>query len=451
MVTTNTTEDSSNYVQPLTAAGPTKFTSSATAASGEVAESLALSEARSKAIETYGVGTTEFVSFNDVSTKITGSSPPFTYTTTATVSAIQLEEVRAQSPLPVGESTTNINPSSDAAINSDGAAEGGNTAANDAALANAGTQDMGDSAAEGGNTVGIIANRTINQLPPKIDPPKDWRVRISLAPGSKYFYNVVDSQNRNAAGILEPLRGTGGVVFPYTPTISVSYNAKYDTQALTHTNYNIHTYSGSSVDNVSVTADFTAQDVNEANYMLAVIHFFRSATKMFYGGDQTPIRGTPPPLLYLSGYGQYQFDNHPMVLTNFNYSTPVDVDYINAYPVGTDKTINGVSLTPYLKPNTAKPSFLQRGLDRLLGSGLNPGGTSKPSVFVNAPTGNNLVTRVPTKISIALTFLPIVTRKAMTGGIDRNGSTAYGFSLKDYANGSLLRGSQHPKNGGGLW
>lgn len=269
--------------------------------------------------------------------------------------------------------------------------------------------------------------------PPSSQAPKDWRVRISLAPGAKYFYG--DSSNK----LLAPLQATGGVVFPYTPTISVSYNAKYDTQTLTHTNYAAHTYAGSSVDGVSITAEFTAQDVNEANYMLAVIHFFRSATKMFYGNDQTPARGTPPPLLYLSGYGQYQFDNHPMVLTNFTYSSPVDVDYINAYPGGTTETVFGVTLAPYLKPTPPKPTPMQSGLDRLLGSGLKPGATAPPPVFANPP--KDLITRVPTRISISLSFLPIVTRRAVVNG----------FSLEKYANGSLLQGSKNPQNGGGLW
>jgi hypothetical protein len=268
-----------------------------------------------------------------------------------------------------------------------------------------------------------------------IDPPKDWRVRISLAPESKYFYNGTEP------GILKPLKGTGGVIFPYTPQISVVYNAQYDSQTITHSNFKMHNYTGSSVDSISITGDFTAQDTTEAAYMLAVIHFFKSATKMFYGRDLNPSRGVPPPLLYLTGHGSYQFDHHPMVLTSFNYSLPVDVDYINAYPDGASSAINTVSLAPYNKPNTAKPSLLASGIQRLLGSGLQPGGQSKGPVFVNPPSPEDKVTRVPTKISISLTFLPIITRNAISNG----------FSLKDYASGKLLQGSKNPKNGGGIW
>lgn len=342
----------------------------------------------------------------------------------------------------------------------DGAAEGGNT------VGNADNVNF-DGAAEGGNTVGNAANinpdddpavralmessrqeaedsfefddapNTDDFGPPpaqKQTPPppaaKDWRVRISLAKSANYFYSG------DNPGILRPLISTGGVIFPYTPTISVAYNAKYDSQTLTHSNFNINNYTGSSVDQITITGDFTAQDTTEAAYMLAVIHFFRSATKMFYGKDQNPNRGTPPPLLYLSGHGNYQFDNHPMVLTNFTYSLPTDVDYINAYPDGSG-ALNTMPLAPYNRPNTAKPSPMQR----LLGSGLQPGGTGKKPIFVNSPSGVEVVTRVPTKISISLNFLPVVTRNAITNE----------FSLKKYATGELLRGSKNPGTGGGIW
>lgn len=279
--------------------------------------------------------------------------------------------------------------------------------------------------------------------PPKLEVAPDWRVRISLAPKSEYFYMSSDP------GILLPLIKTKGVVFPYTPTISVGYTASYDTQNVTHSNFKMHNYQSSSVENITVTGDFTAQDISEANYMLAVIHFFRSATKMFYGKDD--IKGTPPPLLYLSGHGQYQFDNHPMVLTGFTYSLPTDVDYINAYPNNVEIGINGASLTPFQpqsaggagSPEAAGPirGAINNAIGRLFSSGLKKGGAPKPPVFAKPPKMSKEVTRVPTRINISLTFLPIVTRNAISNE----------FSLKDYASGKLLRGSQNPRAGGGIW
>jgi hypothetical protein len=174
---------------------------------------------------------------------------------------------------------------------------------------------------------------------------------------------------------------------------------------------------------------------------------------MFYGQDENPNRGTPPPLLYLSGFGQYQFDNHPVVLTNFSYSLPVDVDYINAYPNGVSVGVNGAYLAPY-QPQTVggngktTPSGPIRGainnaIGRLMGSGLKPGGKAAPppAKGPSLPTASNEVTRVPTKINIQLTMLPIITRNAVSNQ----------FSLEAYATGKLLRGSKNAKTGGGIW
>ncbi len=292
--------------------------------------------------------------------------------------------------------------------------------------------------------------RTVEPAEPTAEPPEpaaepvpvifptaeDWRFRVRLAPRSDYLYNAPDP------GILAPLAGKG-VIFPYTPSVSVTYAARYDTNQITHSNYNVYTYQGSAVENITITGDFTAQDVSEANYMLAVIHFFRSATKMFYGQDKN--RGVPPPLLYLSGLGEYQFDNHPAVLTNFTYTLPQDVDYINAYPFGTGEAVNGASLQPYQKPGIGRElgklaQAIDNALKRLGSSGLTtrgkPSATSSPSSIVS-----NKTTRVPTKITITLTFNPMITRHAVSNK----------FSLADYASGKLLQGSKNAGFGGGMW
>jgi hypothetical protein len=281
-------------------------------------------------------------------------------------------------------------------------------------------------------------NRVAQQKFPKVP---DWRFRITLSPKANYLYAGPD------AGILAPLKNTG-VIFPYTPTVSVNYTASYDTQKITHSNYNIHNYTGSSVENITVTGDFTAQDISEANYLLGVIHFCRTATKMFYGKDTNPQAGMPPPLLYLSGFGQYQFDNHPVVLTNFTYTLPNDVDYINAYPEGTTVGVNGAYLAEYTTASGGAKKgliggFIEDARKSVLNAiGLGSGGAATgPKFSSSKPSSTTNVTRVPTKISISLTFLPIITRSAISNQ----------FSLKDYASGKLLRGSENSNTGGGIW
>lgn len=254
----------------------------------------------------------------------------------------------------------------------------------------------------------------------------DWRVRLSLAPGANYLYKATPP------GILEPLRETNGVLFPYTPSISVAYAANYDPTDLTHSNYKIYQYRSSSVDNINITCDFTAQDTKEARYVLAVIHFFRSITKMFYGRDQNPVNGTPPPLCYLTGMGAFQFDKHPLAVTNFSMNLPTDVDYIRA---SSTTAIPGTNTGSEVSRNNTVETSSSR-----LGPGIRPGGTNPGPRFNGTPTGSVEATYVPTKVQIQITAVPIVTRSDISNN----------FSLKQYATGELLRGSVN-KGGAGIW
>jgi hypothetical protein len=255
---------------------------------------------------------------------------------------------------------------------------------------------------------------------------EDWRVRLSLAPSADYLYKVP----KGSAGILEPLQATDGVIFPYTPQIQVNYQANYDPTDLTHSNYKIFQYRNSGVDSVSITCDFTAQDTYEANYLLAVIHFFRSVTKMFYGQDQNPKPGTPPPLCYLSGLGAFQFDAHPLAITSFNYSLPSDVDYIRAGAVTAGAGVNrSASNVVNNSPNISSTR---------LGPGIGAGGTGTGPIFTTPP-GTVDPTYVPTKIQLSIGAIPIITRNDISNK----------FSLKEYATGALLRGTK--RQGGGIW
>ena len=245
----------------------------------------------------------------------------------------------------------------------------------------------------------------------------DWRVRLSLAPGSNYLYNSYDP------GILLPLQKTNGVIFPYTPKVDTVYKADYEPYNLTHSNYRGYFYKGSAVESLNISATFTAQDTAEANYLLAVIHFFRSATKMFYGQD--PQRGAPPPLVYLSGYGEYQFSNHPCVINQFNYNLPSDVDYIRAR----SSYANGTNLlwkrdrSPGVAANP-----LSYALQRLASVGLTKG--AQPERLPPPTLGVNNPNYVPTKMEISLSLYPIQSREQVSKQ----------FSLQNFANGNLLKG-----------
>lgn len=149
---------------------------------------------------------------------------------------------------------------------------------------------------------------------------QDWRVKVVLPPGSPIFSGAF------AAGALNPLANEKGVVFPHTPTVSLTHSARYESQSLVHTNYTFYNYTGSETGAITVTADFTAQSINEARYLLASVYFFRSCTKMFYGSGE--YVGNPPPIVFLSGYGKFMLPRTPCVITQFSHTLPNDVDYM---------------------------------------------------------------------------------------------------------------------------
>jgi len=146
----------------------------------------------------------------------------------------------------------------------------------------------------------------------------DWRVKIKLPQSSDLI-----SDND---GFMSLLSDTNGVIFPYTPQVTVNYVANYTEQQLTHSNYPAYFYNNSAVQNIQITGDFTVQNVTEGQYLLAAIYFFRTCTKMFFGVDENA--GTPPPIVYLDGYGTFYFPNVPCVITQFSHTMPQDVDYV---------------------------------------------------------------------------------------------------------------------------
>lgn len=258
---------------------------------------------------------------------------------------------------------------------------------------------------------------------------QDWRVILSLAPeASGYLYRAPNP------GILAPLAKTDGVIFPYTPQVQVQYSANYDPTEITHSNYKIFQYRSSAVDSISITGDFTAQDKYEANYLIAVIHFFRSITKMFYGQDQNPRNGTPPPLCYLYGLGAFQFNKHPLAITSFNYSLPNDVDYIRA------------NVSSQESPDALAAAWSDNPTNiRTASSGISQGGLTQPPQWAlnqvnSGGSGSSGPTYVPTKMQIQISAVPIVSRR----DISEN------FSLERYASGNLLLGSNRPESGG-IW
>lgn len=148
-----------------------------------------------------------------------------------------------------------------------------------------------------------------------------------IADNQKVKLTVKSGNPFSFSGILSPLGRDNGVIFPYSPTIQFGYAANYGSFDTTHSLYPTNYFINNPPPSVSLTATFTAQDVAEAEYSRAALHFFRTCTKMDYGAQRRAVAGTPPPILNFSAFGMHA-KNTPVVIKSFNYTLPEDVDYV---------------------------------------------------------------------------------------------------------------------------
>ena len=152
--------------------------------------------------------------------------------------------------------------------------------------------------------------------------PNDWRVRLSL-PKWVSFKN---------SPVLAPLKEAGGMVFPYTPNISITQSTSYAKSSTIHSNYPQQHFQNSDPGTISITAPMFVEDSTQALYWIAALHYFRAVSKMFSGQDMKS--GNPPPIVMLNGYGQYVFKNVPVIVTSVQITLDKDVDYVRCDTVG---------------------------------------------------------------------------------------------------------------------
>jgi hypothetical protein len=145
------------------------------------------------------------------------------------------------------------------------------------------------------------------------------------------------------SGLLNPLRETGGMIWPYTPSISYSHPIDYQPIQTVHTNQDFLVYARTPAVKLTVDGVFTVQNQKEGQYAMAAIHFLRTMAKMHFG-ETDPLAGTPPPVLLFNAYGAFVFKDVPVIVTTFSISFPDDVDYVEVKTVGDiqTRTIPGV-------------------------------------------------------------------------------------------------------------
>jgi len=128
------------------------------------------------------------------------------------------------------------------------------------------------------------------------------------------------------SGLLQPLRATNGMVWPYQPQITFDQTVEYQAIDLVHVNQEILAYNRTPAMKFTVNGAFSVQNQQEGIYALAAIHFMRTVTKMYFGSGNN--LGTPPPVLLFDAYGQYMFNQLPVVVTQFSFDLPNDIDYV---------------------------------------------------------------------------------------------------------------------------
>lgn len=117
---------------------------------------------------------------------------------------------------------------------------------------------------------------------------------------------------------------------------------------------------------------------------------------MFYGNSQ--LAGTPPPMVFLDGYGPHVMPHVPCVVTQFAHTMPSDVDYIGV-PVG-----------------------------------------GKIADIAGKPIPSNelgVVTRLPTFTTLRITLQPVYSKN----NIARN------FTLEKYSQGGLIQSPDSDRGG----
>jgi len=216
----------------------------------------------------------------------------------------------------------------------------------------------------------------------------DWRVRLQV-PDSSPLQKFFDFENNP---LMAPLADSRGMFWPLTPAVVIQHSANYNPLSQTHSNFPFQAYQNSQVDQMNVIGEFPVQNSEDAKHWVATVNFLRTATKMFFGNDDGDnLKGNPPPIMHLYGYGDHMFNRVPVVINSFNVELRPGIDYIST------KQTN----TPYRQLSGADAGF-----------------------FMNAEGEDQ--TWAPTLSNISVLLTPIYSRDSIKN-----------FSMKKFVRGEL--------------
>ena len=190
----------------------------------------------------------------------------------------------------------------------------------------------------------------------------DWRARLRPKKGGESLFYQKTTQGDSGDYLLKPIEESGGMVWQYTPTIVVTGQSNYADGHMQGMNYQIKTFQNSTPPMLPITADFTANDIYEARYLLAIFTFCKIATKGAFG-DQAVKQGDygrPPPVLLFEYMGDHMFNKVPVVMTSYSIQLPEEVDYV---PVKLGDTVTHVPTRCNLMVNL-EPTYTPQKLRR---------------------------------------------------------------------------------------
>ena len=222
---------------------------------------------------------------------------------------------------------------------------------------------------------------------------EDWRVRLEVPKGP--LRTFFDFENND---LMKPLADSHGIFWPLTPAVVIQHSANYNALAQTHSNYPMQAYQNSQVDQMNIIGEFPVQNAEDAKHWVATVNFLRTATKMFFGKDGaidplgSGLKGNPPPIMHLFGYGDHMFRRVPVVINSFNVELRPGIDYISTKQ----------NATPYKQLTGPDAAF-----------------------FMNAEAGESQ-SWAPTLSNISVLLTPIYSRESLSN-----------FSMKSFVNGEL--------------
>ena len=274
----------------------------------------------------------------------------------------------------------------------------------------------------GGDTPGLFKNASASF------GTTDWRVQVSVPPIPAF----------TGSPVLAPLKNAGGAIFPYTPTLRISNSANYESMKPLHQNFGFQSFVNSQADAIAIQAPFYVEDAVQGAYWIAMVHYFRSMTKMFSGEDD--LGGNPPPIAYFNAYGEYVFKNVPVVVTAFSVDLGSDSDYIAVDPSASASVTNAYGAAPASAFNTVTSLIgavaPKAGAALALANGIGQAAkgitASYRNQLGNAGGGTQGgKTYVPTKSTMSITLQPVYSR-----------DSARSFSLDKFVKGDYVKSGQ---------